>query len=84
MPDKFPAQFPTTKWSLIAKIRSSNTEDACYALDQICQNYWMPLYQFLRIQGDSPEESEDYVQGFFLHILSKNGLATVEPPEAEG
>lgn len=73
-------QFPTTRWSLIVKIRSQDKETSAQALEQICGDYWAPLYNFLRIQGDSREEAEDHVQGFFLHMLSKDGFAMIDLP----
>src|SRR6516225_9976353 len=39
---------------------------------------WRPLYAFARRRGRSPEDAEDLVQGFFEHLISSRGLATVD------
>ncbi len=78
-------QFPDTRWSLVIRIRSDDDEIAHEALSEICRTYWRPLYRFLRLQGDSREQAEDVVQGFFEKILEKGWLERVAPPdETEG
>jgi DNA-directed RNA polymerase specialized sigma24 family protein len=51
---------------------------AAMALEQLCRTYWYPLYAFLRREGHSPEDAQDLVQGFFLHLLQKDILRTGE------
>jgi hypothetical protein len=36
------------------------------ALAELCRIYWYPLYSLAR-RGDSPEDAQDLIQGFFLH-----------------
>lgn len=74
-----PDEFPETRWSLVLRLRSADEDEAAAACAEICRNYWVPLYQFLRLQGDSREEAEDVVQGFFLKVLEKGWLRSVEP-----
>lgn len=73
--------FPATRWSLIVRIREGDEKETGEALESICRDYWLPLYSFLRIKGDPPEQAEDIVQGFFLDMLSREGFAKVELPE---
>lgn len=65
------------------KIRSGDKEESAQALDQVYRNYWAPLYSFLCFQGDSREDAEDLVQGFFLHMVSKGGFAKIKLPPSE-
>jgi RNA polymerase sigma factor (sigma-70 family) len=44
------------------------------ALEQLCQQYWYPLYAWLRRKNHSHAESEDLTQGFFLHLLDRDRL----------
>ena len=67
--------FATTQWSLI--IRAVDKEDshvARKALAELCQQYWYPLYCFVRIRVRSTQESEDIVQGFFTQLLEKESI----------
>jgi RNA polymerase sigma-70 factor (ECF subfamily) len=54
------------------------TDEAGVALGQLCQRYWYPLYAYLRRRGQSAPDAEDLTQGFFLHLLSRQGLAKVQ------
>jgi RNA polymerase sigma-70 factor (ECF subfamily) len=47
-------------------------------LAALCQIYWYPLYAFARRRGDSPHDSQDLTQGFFLHILEHRALSGVD------
>ena len=42
------------------------------------QNYWYPLYAFIRRRGHSAEEAEDLTQEFFARLLDKEFLAGVD------
>jgi RNA polymerase sigma factor (sigma-70 family) len=39
------------------------------ALAELCRLYWYPLYVFARHSGHSPDDAQDLIQGFFLHLL---------------
>lgn len=71
-------QFPPTLWSvvLLAGGREPSAQSQ-QALATLCQNYWFPLFAYLRRNGNSPQDAEDLTQGFFLHLLQKNRLETV-------
>ena len=66
-----PVDFTTTKWSLLIRIKSEDKVDAEDALNHLCQNYWLPLYAWLRGQGRSAVEAEDITQGFFAHAIRR-------------
>jgi len=49
------------------------------ALDELCQQYWSPVYAFLRRHGRSPHDAQDLTQGFFSQLLPRDWLAEVGP-----
>jgi DNA-directed RNA polymerase specialized sigma24 family protein len=73
------AQFPPTRWSLIAQAGGGvdlRTRQA--ALEEICRAYWRPLYAFARRKGCPPSDAEDLTQSFFMHLLEGPALATAD------
>ena len=49
------------------------------ALAQLCQEYWYPLYAFVRLQGSDAEEAGDLTQAFFVRVLEHAYFRDVEP-----
>lgn len=49
------------------------------ALQSLCQEYWPPVYSFIRKQGAAPEDAEDLTQGFFAHLLQSKWFAKADP-----
>jgi len=77
---KSPAQFATTRWSLVVSAgKQHDLPRAREALATLCQAYWYPLYAFLRRQGTSAEDAQDLVQAFFVELLEKQRLAAADP-----
>jgi RNA polymerase sigma factor (sigma-70 family) len=73
------AQFPTTRWSQVVAAGDRADPAAHQALAQLCAAYWYPLYAFVRRKGHRPEEAADLVQGTFVNLLDRDGLAAVTP-----
>src|SRR5580693_9165626 len=48
------------------------------ALAELCRLYWYPLYVFARLSGHSPNDAQDLIQGFFLHLLEHRAPADVD------
>ncbi len=71
------ARFENTHWTNIRTAVDKQTPGARAALEQLCKAYWPPLYAFIRRQGRSPDDAKDLTQGFFVHLLSKDGLQNV-------
>lgn len=69
--------FQQTRWSLIQRVRAGGM-DAKVALEELCAAYWFPLYGWARRSGDSPEDAEDVVQGFFCDVLRKELFAKAD------
>lgn len=68
-------RFPTTHWTKIDAIRRGNAREAAAALEEICRDYWYPIYAFLRRNGLDLHDAQDAAQGFFQRLVSDNTLA---------
>lgn len=77
-PDLPAAAFKPTRWSLVLQLQGRG-DDAHQALEHLCQAYWFPLYSWSRRYGVSAEDSEDYVQSFFVQVLNKQLFAAADP-----
>jgi len=71
--------FPETRWSLVRRAVAAGEPGAEEALNELCQDYWYPLYVFVRAQGARHEDACDEIQGFFTALLKGNSLATADP-----
>jgi RNA polymerase sigma factor (sigma-70 family) len=71
--------FVTTHWSTVLAAGRSDSPRAQAAMAELCQAYWYPLYAFARRQGQSVEDAEDIIQGFFCRLLEKDFLHDVAP-----
>jgi RNA polymerase sigma factor (sigma-70 family) len=74
-----PAQFRTTRWSVILAAAESQLAGSQEALTELCQHYWYPLYAFARRRGYGPHDAQDLTQGFFLHLLEHSALKHADP-----
>lgn len=72
-------QFPTTQWSIIMRLKSSDASEAREAVEEIFQLYRYPLYGFLRSGGLQHEDAEDVLQSFFERMLRKDALGDADP-----
>jgi RNA polymerase sigma factor (sigma-70 family) len=45
----------------------------------LCENYWYPLYAFVRRAGHSPHDAQDLTQEFFARLIAKSWLHDVHP-----
>ncbi len=73
-PSSRPDFFATTRWTLIREAARGGDTAAGDALGALFQTYWPPLYRYARRRGQSPEDAEDLVQGFFAEMLQHDGL----------
>jgi len=80
-PGETPARsaFVTTQWSEVLAAGRSDTTQAQAALEQLCRNYWAPLYAYVRRSGHSREEAEDLTQEFFARLLARKTFARADP-----
>jgi len=73
------AAFAGTRWSVVMKARDKDAPEARAALSELCRMYWYPLYSFVRRSGYGHHEAEDMTQGFFQHLIGRDGFAHVDP-----
>jgi RNA polymerase sigma factor (sigma-70 family) len=71
-------RFESTRWSVVLVSAQSKAPGSQQAFADLCKLYWYPLYAFIRHRGHSPEDSEDLVQGFFLHLVEHKTLSRVD------
>jgi RNA polymerase sigma factor (sigma-70 family) len=72
------ARFPTTRWSRVIRAADSADPGARTALEELCRDYWFPLYAFVRRHGLSPHEAEDIVQGFLADLIERGDMASMD------
>jgi RNA polymerase sigma factor (sigma-70 family) len=73
-----PARFEATRWSVVLEAAQSQAPGGPHALAELCVHYWSPLYAFARRRGHPPEDAQDFVQGFFEHLIGRRGLTSVD------
>ena len=76
--DSNDAAFATTCWSDVRRAASLKGDER-ESLEQLCRQYWYPLYAFLRRDGHDPETAQDHVQSFFADLLSRKSLQAADP-----
>ena len=73
------SQFPTTRWTLVVAAGDSDRKEARSALVSLCENYWYPLYAYLRRCGHPRDRAQDLTQEFFIRVLEGRYLDRAEP-----
>jgi RNA polymerase sigma-70 factor (ECF subfamily) len=68
------ASFPTTQWTLVQRVQKGTEEEAAAAMNEICRQYWYPLYAFARRSGFSPVDAEDLAQKFFEDLIQHDAI----------
>ena len=63
------SKFPTTRWTLVVAAGDPNQKEARSALSSLCENYWYPLYAYLRRRGYPADRAQDLTQEFFTRVL---------------
>lgn len=74
-----PSQFPATRWTLVVAAGDPHRKEARAALVSLCENYWYPLYAYLRRRGYSADEAQDLTQEFFMRVLEGRYLDRADP-----
>lgn len=68
--------FPTTNWSNIGRLDSP---DFARALSELCQQYWYPVYAFIRRRSSDAHQAEDLTQAFFEKMLTQQTFRLADP-----
>jgi RNA polymerase sigma factor (sigma-70 family) len=72
-------RFATTHWSLVLAAARDEDRDGCRAMERLCEQYWYPLYVFVRRRGYAPEDAQDLTQAFFARLLEKGDVSRASP-----
>jgi RNA polymerase sigma factor (sigma-70 family) len=70
--------FATTHWSVVLRAGESLQPESQGALEQLCNDYWYPLYAYARRIGQSPPDAQDSAQAFFARLLERKLLKKVK------
>ena len=73
------SQFPTTRWTLVVAVGDPYRKEARSALVSLCDNYWYPLYAYLRRRGYPADRAQDLTQEFFMRVLEGRYLDRANP-----
>ncbi len=71
--------FATTRWSVILRAGGRIPEEAHAAMEELCRDYWYPLYAYVRRKGSSPEDAADLTQQFFAKLLANDFAQGLTP-----
>lgn len=63
------SDFEATRWTHIGHLRGEDVEKRRTALAALCQQYWRPVYCYLRRKGHDNDRAKDITQGFFQDIV---------------
>jgi DNA-directed RNA polymerase specialized sigma24 family protein len=70
--------FPTTRWSEVRAAGESVAEgDDAFA--SLCNDYWSPIFAYVRRVGFSETDAQDLTQGFFVHLLEHRTVRRADP-----
>jgi RNA polymerase sigma-70 factor (ECF subfamily) len=67
-------RFPTTHWTLIARLQSADGDVARRALDELCTEYHYPLYCYIRRRGLAHHDAQDALHDFLAKLLRLDAL----------
>jgi RNA polymerase sigma factor (sigma-70 family) len=70
--------FATTHWSVVLESRETESAASRAALEELCRNYWRPIYTYIRRRGYASHQAEDLTQAFFSHFLERKLLSVVD------
>lgn len=71
-------QFPATRWSLIARIKSGDEGAARQAIEELCAQYHYPLYCYLRRRELAHHDAEDVLHDFLAKLLRLGSLGDAD------
>jgi RNA polymerase sigma factor (sigma-70 family) len=75
---KWPSAFTTTHWTVVLEAAQPESPGGVEAFARLYQDYWYPLYAYVRQRGRSPHEAEDLTQDFFVSLIERQRLAGLE------
>ena len=77
------AQFPATRHSVLAAIRSDDGDVRRVAFDVLVTAYWKPVFKYVRLKWSAPpDDAADLTQAFFLRAYEKEFFEGFDPARA--
>src|SRR5438128_6719908 len=73
------SQVPATRCTLLVAAAYPNRKETRSALVSLCENYWYPLYAYLRRRGYPADNAQDLTQEFFIRVLEGRYLDRADP-----
>jgi RNA polymerase sigma factor (sigma-70 family) len=73
------ATFCTTRWSIVLAAGGQPTARSRESLAKLCEQYWQPVYAYVRRRGVAPEDAQDLTQQFFTTFIEKHYVQTADP-----
>lgn len=71
-------EFPSTAWTDV--LAGGGAEGARRSIEFLAENYWKPIYSYLRARwSKSGEEAADLTQAFFLTLLEGDVIRRADP-----
>ena len=75
--------FPSTRHSVIERLRAPQAPERSEAFGDLVEGYWKPVYKYLRVRWRLPaEEAEDATQAFFAEAFEKAWFDRFDPGKA--
>jgi len=75
--------FPVTRHSIVAAMRSEDPLQRTRAAESIAAAYWKPIYKYARLKWNlSRDDAQDFTQEFLLRLIEKNFLESFYPTKA--
>ncbi|MBK8092156.1 MAG: sigma-70 family RNA polymerase sigma factor [Verrucomicrobiaceae bacterium] len=66
--------FPSTRWTLVRRVKNGGDAEAERAMNEICRQYWYPIYAFTRRHGFPTHDAQDITQTFFQRIVTSEAI----------
>lgn len=66
--------FPSTRWTLVRRLKNGGEAEAAEAMNELCRQYWYPIYAFTRRNGFPTHDAEDITQAFFQRIVTSEAI----------
>src|SRR5262245_34400396 len=75
--------FPATRHSIVAAIRSDRAEVRRSAFDVLVRAYWKAVFKYVRLKWHvTPDQAADLTQAFFLRAFEKEFFTAFDPSRA--
>lgn len=71
-------RFATTRWSAVARAGDPSEPGAREALEELCRNYWPPIFAFALRQSRGFHAAQDSTQAFFARFLERGYLRAAD------